>query len=137
MREKLAHASLIGPGAEPLPRIFVSGTKPVCMWRYIPDDLSLAALDILAGVEGAWSGDFCRLDALLVDNGRCQFFIATKSAARGANERGIEKIKGAAVTQSVETKLHSRVRSTMPRLQRPPEAGRGDMRHGVPNLPRI
>jgi hypothetical protein len=59
--------------------------------------MSLAALDLLSGVEATWSAGFSCSDALTVNDGGCPLFIATAKPAGTTNERFVEKIKDAAI----------------------------------------
>ena len=74
----------------------------------IRHDMSLATLDLLSGVEATWSSRFCRLDALTVNDGGRRVVIATAKPAGNTNERFVEKIKDAAITEPVEIILDGR-----------------------------
>jgi hypothetical protein len=61
--------------------------------------MSLAALDLFSGVEATWSAGFSCFDALTVNDCGSRFFIATAKLTRDANERLVEKIEDAAITE--------------------------------------
>jgi hypothetical protein len=75
---------------------FVHNTCQLVTLR-IRHDMSPAALDLLSGVEAAWFAGFSCFDALTVNDGVRQFFIATEKPACDANKRFVEKIEDAAI----------------------------------------
>ncbi len=80
---------------------FVHDTcKPMTL--RVGHNVPFAALDLLPGVDAAWSDRFCRLDALTINDCCRRFFVTTAMPARDANERFVEKIEDAAIKKSRE-----------------------------------
>ena len=74
----------------------------------IGHDVPFPTLDFLPGVEAAWAARFCCLDALAINDSGRRFFITTTQSTRDANERFVEKIEGAAITESISIILDGR-----------------------------
>ena len=103
----------------------------------IGHDVPFPTLDFLPGIEAARSARFCCLDALTINDSGCRLFIATAKPARDANEGFVEKIKDAAITETVEIILDGREGWKTLREQRSLTAGRRDILDGVPDFPQI
>ena len=75
----------------------------------IRNDMALTDLDLLSAVEATWSTGFSCFDAPTVNDGGRRIFIVTAKLGRDANERFVEKIEDAAITEPIVMILDARI----------------------------
>lgn len=100
----------------------------------IGEDMTLAALDLLAGIIAAWSAAFRGFHALAVNNARCRLCRPSRQKACGHHQRFVDDVEHAAVAQPVEIVLNRRKGREVFRQHRPLAARRRDIMDGVPYL---
>ena len=103
----------------------------------IGEDMSLAALDLLAGVVAARPAGFRRFHRLAVDHARRRARLAPGRLARRHQQVLVDPLPGAVVPPAVEPALHRRARREIPRQHPPLAAGRQHVEQRVHHRPQL
>src|ERR1700755_2422173 len=107
------------------------------MPRSIGDDMALAALDLLAGIEAPWTAGFGGLDRLAVDHSGGGAGLAAGGLARLHDQLMIDPLPDAVVAPGVEEALHRREGRIAVGQQPPLTTARRDVEQGIHHRPKI
>src|SRR5271170_3660906 len=103
----------------------------------IGDDMALASLDALAGINPAWTTALGGRCALAVDDCGRGVGVAPDKLAGARHQRGADPLPGAVVAPAVEIALHSRARRKVPWQGAPLTAGPQQVEDGVDDRAQI
>ena len=103
----------------------------------VGDDVALAAIDTLAGVEAARPAGLRRRSALAVDDGGRRLGLASEFAPRLPDQSADDPVPAAGVAPSIEIALDRRVRRELAWQSAPLAAGRQNVQNRLDNLAQI
>src|SRR4051794_36519961 len=75
----------------------------------VGNDMSLASMEALAGVESAWPAGLRRRCGLTIDNGSCRFGLSSEPSARLPNQGLDDLLPSTRIAPGVKIALHRRV----------------------------
>jgi hypothetical protein len=101
------------------------------------NDVALAPLDALAGIDAARTATFGGRHALAVDEAGRGSGVAPHSLTGGRDEVGTDPPPGSVIAPAVEVALHGRAGRKVPRQGAPLAAGRQDIEDRIDNRPQL
>jgi hypothetical protein len=124
-------------GTVPILDIGAVDDEPDQTAECVRQDVSLAALDLLASVEAPDAAAFGGLDALAVDDASGRTGLPAFQFARRGDEMVADRLQKAAVAPIVEIALDRGVEREILGQQRPRAAARGQIQDRVHDLPQV
>src|SRR4051794_39560760 len=103
----------------------------------VGNDMSLASMEALAGVESAWPAGLRRRCGLTIDNGSCRFGLSSEPSARLPNQGLDDLLPSTRIAPGVKIALHRRVWRELFRQGSPLAAARQNIEDRLHDLAQI